>query len=288
MKRILSLILLFVALGAGAQEIAVKQGCFTSYTTREDSLLIEKKIAALKGQGSTVQELVFAAAKSMYGTPYVSNLLGLADGPERFRITVAKTDCILFVEAMLCMASVAAKEVDAPYYRAFAKEMVHCRYRKCSEINHFSDRIHYTTEWIRNLEARGVVKDITLELGGKVYDHPISYMSAHPSAYKMGVDDVDRIKAVEAELNREPLTLIPPEKIAGLAGKVQSGDIICYVTGIEGLDISHVVIACVQGGELRFIHASSTEKKVVLDARTVAQFVAGRRNCVGIKVVRPL
>ena len=288
MRRFLSTILLFVTLCAGAQEISVRHCCFTSYTTREDSLLIENRVAMLRKQGGTTQELVFKAAMSMYGTPYVANLLGLADQPERFRITVAKTDCILFVEAMLCLARTASSTQEGPAYDAFAKEMAHCRYRRPHRIEHFSDRIHYTTEWIRNLEARGIVKDITLELGGEVYDHPISYMSAHPSAYKMGVDDVARIKAVEANLNKEPMTLIPQEKIAGLAGKVQSGDIICYVTGIEGLDISHVVIACVQGGELRFIHASSTDKKVELDARTVAQFVAGRRNCVGIKVVRPL
>ena len=288
MRRFLSTILLFVTLCAGAQEISVRHCCFTSYTTREDSLLIENRVAMLRKQGGTTQELVFKAAKSMYGTPYVANLLGLADQPERFRITVAKTDCILFVEAMLCLARTAASTQEGPAYDAFAKEMAHCRYRRPHKIEHFSDRIHYTTEWIRNLEARGIVKDITLELGGEVYDHPISYMSAHPSSYKMGVDDVARIKAVEANLNKEPMTLIPPERIAGLAGKVQSGDIICYVTGIDGLDISHVVIACVQSGELRFIHASSADLKVELDKKTVAQFVAGRRNCVGIKVVRPL
>lgn len=288
MRRILFIFLLLVAFQAGAQEISVRHCCFTSYTTREDSLLIENRVAMLREQGGTTQDLVFKAAKSMYGTPYVANLLGLADQPERFRITLAKTDCILFVEAMLCLARTAQSTKEGPAYDAFAKEMAHCRYRRPHRIEHFSDRIHYTTEWIRNLEKRGVVKDITLELGGEVYNHPIGYMSAHPSAYKMGVDDIDRIKAVEAGLNREPMTLIPPEKIPGLEKKVRSGDIICYVTGIEGLDISHVVIACVQSGELRFIHASSADLKVELDKKTVAQFVAGRRNCVGIKVVRPL
>ena len=114
MRKVLSLLLLFLALQAGAQEISVRHCCFTSYTTREDSLLIENRVAMLRGQGSTTQELVFKAAKSMYGTPYVANLLGLADQPERFRITVAKTDCILFVESMLCLARTAASTQESP------------------------------------------------------------------------------------------------------------------------------------------------------------------------------
>ena len=114
MRKVLSLLLLFLALQAGAQEISVRHCCFTSYTTREDSLLIENRVAMLRGQGSTTQELVFKAAKSMYGTPYVANLLGLADQPERFRITVAKTDCILFVESMLCLSRTAASTQESP------------------------------------------------------------------------------------------------------------------------------------------------------------------------------
>ena len=287
MKHIVtSVALLFAVLAAGAQN---NHCCFTNHVSREDSLLVEQKVAMLKGSGATTTaELMLVAAKSMYGTPYVGGQLNLGDTPEEFRVVIGKTDCILFVEAMFCLARTAKLATEAPYYNFFVKQLAHCRYRKPHNMRYFSDRIHYTTEWIRNLEKRGLVKDITLDLGGEVYNHPINYMSTHASAYKMGADDVERIRAIEAELNEVPMTVISPAVIPRIASKVQSGDIICYVTTVEGLDIAHVAIACQMGGKLRFIHASSVEKKVVLDAKDVASYAAGRRNCAGIKVVRPL
>lgn len=289
MKHIVTPLLLFFAMVLQAQEIRVNQCNITSYVSREDSVLVERKIAMLKQAGGTVPELMLTAAKSMYGTPYVGGQLGLGDTREKFRVVVGHTDCILFVEAMLCLSRTAASApAEGPWYGWFAAEVAQCRYRNPRDIRYFSDRIHYTTEWIRNLESKGVVKDVTLELGGEYYDHPIDYMSTHPSAYKMGNADIDRIAAVEKGLNEEPMTVIPPDVIPRIASKVRNGDIICYVTTIGGLDISHVAIACVDGGVLIFIHASSAEMKVVLDAKSVANYAAGRRNCAGIKVVRPL
>lgn len=289
MKHIVTPLLLFLATILQAQELRVNQCNITSYVSREDSILVENKVAMLKAAGGTVPELMVTAAKSMYGTPYVGGQLGLGDTQEKFRVVLGHTDCILFVEAMLCLSRTAlwAPE-DGPWYGWFASELAHCRYRNPIGIRYFSDRIHYTTEWIRNLERSGVVQDMTLALGGEYYDHPINYMSTHPSAYKMGKADVDRIAAIEKSLNEEPLTVIPPDVIPRIASKVRSGDIICYVTTVGGLDIAHVAIAYVDKGVLKFIHASSVEKKVVLDAQSVASYAAGRRNCAGIKVVRPL
>ena len=289
MKHIVTPLLLFFALVLQAQEIRVNQCNITSYVSREDSVLVERKIAMLKQAGGTVPELMLTAAKSMYGTPYVGGQLGLGDTREKFRVVVGHTDCILFVEAMLCLSRTAASAPDeGPWYGWFAAEVAQCRYRNPRDIKYFSDRIHYTTEWIRNLESKGVVKDITMELGGEYYDHPINYMSTHPSAYKMGNADIDRIAAGEKRLNEEPMTVIPPDVIPRIASKVRNGDIICYVTTIGGLDISHVAVACIDNGVLKFIHASSAEMKVVLDAKSVVNYAAGRRNCAGIKVVRPL
>ena len=289
MKHIVTPLLLFFALVLQAQELRVNQCNITSYVSREDSILVEKKVAMLKGIGGTVPEMMLAAAKSMYGTPYVGGQLGLGDTQEKFRVVIGHTDCILFVEAMLCLARTAASApAEGPWYGWFASEVAHCRYRNPMNIRYFSDRIHYTTEWIRNLESAGVVQDMTLALGGEYFDHPINYMSTHPSAYKMGRADVDRIASVENMLNEEPLTVIPPDVIPRIASRVRSGDIICYVTSVGGLDIAHVAVAYVDNGVLKFIHASSIDKKVVLDAQSVASYAAGRRNCVGIKVVRPL
>lgn len=290
MKHIVTVVLLLVPLFLQAQDLRVRQGSVTSYVSREDSLLVENKVAMLKRAGGTVPDLMVVAAKSMYGTPYVGFQLGMGDTPERFRVVVGSTDCILFVEAMLCLARTAVSAPETgPWYNYFASEVVRCRYRNPREISRFSDRIHYTTEWIRNLEGKGVVKDMTIALGGEYYEnHPINYMSTHPSAYRMGQADAGRIAEIERGLNEEPITFIPPDVIPSIASRVKSGDIICYVTSVGGLDIAHVAVATRENGVLKFIHASSTAKKVVLDSQSVADYAAGRRDCVGIKVVRPL
>ena len=62
---------------------------------------------------------------------------------------------------------------------------------------------------------------------------------------------------------------------------IRNGDIICFRSNVEGLDISHVALAYWDKGELKFIHASFKEKKVVIDRQTIADYAKN-----GIRVVR--
>jgi hypothetical protein len=168
------------------------------------------------------------------------------------------------------------------------------RYR-CKPPYSYGDRIHYTTEWIRRQE--GVLKDITLDLGGEVNDHPIGFMSQNYKSYKQLTDadnipraalDLKKITEVEEALNKEPMTFIPKSKVASACGGIKSGDIICYVSGVKGLDIAHVAIAFVRDGRVGSIHASQKDGKVEIDRQTIEEYVSSRSNLSGIKVVRPL
>ena len=96
------------------------------------------------------------------------------------------------------------------------------------------------------------------------------------------------IEDVEKELNKVPMTQIPKARISSAAGGIRSGDIICFVTTVAGLDISHVALAYVENGRVGFIHASQNDGKVEIDARTIEEYVSRRSNLSGIKVVRPL
>ena len=141
------------------------------------------------------------------------------------------------------------------------------------------------------------MKDITLELGGETYDHPICFMTSNPKSYKQLADadnipraalDLKKIAEVEAELNKEPMTYIPTAKVEAAAKVIKSGDIICYVSNVEGLDIAHVALAYVENGRVGFIHASQKDGKVEIDKQTIAEYVGSRSHLSGIKVVRPL
>ena len=259
-------------------------------TTPADSLLAETVLAGLKEylaeteaaqEQTTVAELMVRAGKAMEGQPYVAGTLD--ESPEELRIYLTKTDCIIFVETCLALARTAAEGGD---FQVFANEIRQSRYRG-GRIEAYADRLHYTTEWARQGEARGVLQDITRALGGEPLVHPIDYMSAHPESYPL-MDDPDAIRAVEDRINSEPRYYIPKSKIDRALNMIRSGDIICLVSAVEGLDIAHVGLALVENGNVKLFHASTSTMKVTEDARTLQEYLSGRSSILGIQVLRPL
>lgn len=300
MKRINTL---FVALFAFTS-------CLVSHgqdyvTTQADVAKAEEVLAVLHqaeadavaaGKPLQISELMVLAAKELMGTEYVGGTLEEDPVNEKLRVYLTRTDCILFVETCFNLArTVKQKEGKVPSFSDYAKNVAATRYR-CKPPYTYGDRIHYTTEWIRRQEGKDL-KDITLELGGEVYDHPIHFMSSNPKSYKQLADaddipraalDLKKISEIEAELNKEPMTYIPKSKVAEAAKGIKSGDIICYVSKVEGLDIAHVAMAFVEDGRVGFIHASQADGKVEIDKQTIAEYVSSRSHLTGIKVVRPL
>jgi len=264
-------------------------------TAPEDKAVAERilKIAKESGKESTA-DLMMVCAEALKGTPYVGGTLDDGWNGEELRLFLTKTDCIIFVETCLGLAQ-AAKTAN-PCFNDLARNVSRTRYRCEKAPYSYSDRVHYTTEWLRRQEGTSL-RDVTLEVGGKVWNHPINFMSTHSDKYPMLCDksinpdaseDLEAIRATEAKLNEDPMTYIPKERIASIQGKIKTGDIICFVSSVPGLDIAHVAIASVQDGRVGFVHASMKEKKVVLDSKTIADYVLSRSNLSGIKVIRPL
>ena len=292
---------LFVALSAlmCLCQVSFGQGYITANADKEVALKVMKTLsdslatAGSEGKDLSTADLMVLAAKSMLGTKYVAGTLDEDPLKEELKVYLTRTDCIIFVETCLNLART-VKDGKAASFEAFAANVAGTRYR-CKPPYSYSDRIHYTTEWIRRQE--GSLSDITLDLGGETYDHPIDFMSTHTKSYKQLADadnipraalDLKRIEEVEAALNKEPMTYIPKPKVAAAASGIKSGDIICYVSNVKGLDIAHVAIAYVDKGRVGFIHASQADGKVEIDRQTIAEYVGSRSHLSGIKVVRPL
>ncbi len=251
-------------------------------TSPADSLLAERVLAELAPHaGEPVPALMVRAGKALEGQPYVAGTLDETPG-EKLRIYLTRTDCIIFVETCLALARTASQGGD---FEAFADEIRQSRYRG-GRVESYADRLHYTTEWARQGEARGVLKDITDDLGGVPLDHPLSYMSSHPESYPL-MDDVQAIRDIEDKINAKPRHYIPRNKVTQALGGIRSGDIICLVTSVEGLDISHVMMAVVENGKVRLLHASTGPMKVVIDTRTLPEYLTGRSSVIGIQVLRP-
>lgn len=265
-------------------------------TTQKDSLLAESILTDLREylaekEHVSVAELMVRAGKALEGQAYVAGTLDeAADGQgengvrkEEVRIFLTRTDCIIFVETCLALARTAAQCGD---FQMFANEIRQSRYRD-GRVEAYADRLHYTTEWARQGEARGVLQDVTRALGGAPLDHPVNYMTSHPGSYPL-MDDSAAIRAVEAGINSEPRYYIPKSRIGGALPDIRSGDIICLVSAVEGLDIAHVGLALVENGKVRLLHASTGPMKVTEGPGTLQEYLAGRSSLTGIQILRPL
>ena len=252
-------------------------------TTPADSLLAERVLAELAlHAGESVPDLMVRAGNALIGQPYVAGTLDDEPG-EKLRIYLTRTDCILFVETCLALARTTVQGGD---FQVFADEIRQSRYRG-GRVESYADRLHYTSEWGMQGEARGTLRDVTQDLGGIRLDHPINYMSSHPDSYPL-MDDVDAIREAEAGINAKPRYYIPKNRLGEALKGIRSGDIIGLVTSVEGLDISHVMMAVVdKPGTVRLLHASTGPMKVVIDSRTLPEYLAARSSVTGIQVLRP-
>jgi len=280
MKKIAFLLtLLFSTLACQAQP---KRAAVDYVTTPEDRAMAEQVLAELKANPAEAPGAqMVRAAKALLGQPYVAGTLEELP-EEKLCIYLTRTDCILFVETCVGLVRTARQDGD---FETLASELLQSRYRdgRCSR---YEDRIHYTTEWARQGERRGTVENVSGALGGVALDHPVHYMSKHPDAY-VRMKDVEAIAAMEDRINAEKSTYIPKAKLRAALKGIQNGDIIFFNTSTDGLDISHCAIALAEPGKpVRFIHASTGAKKVTVEAKTLEEYVMGRKSVAGIEVYR--
>ena len=282
-------------------------------TTPEDSVLVTEIIGSLRNEiaakdsAYTMPELMVSAGRSLLGKEYVAGTLDGGD-KEILTIYINKTDCILFVEACTNLARAAVNpSIPENDFLSYAANVLQTRYRD-GKTEHYSDRVHYTTEWIRQAQANGILEDKTLEFGGEVYDHPIGFMTKNSKYYRQlaeadsdpnAAKDIFAIKAVEAKLNEIPQYYIKDTDIKKAEPFIQTGDIIGYMSVTEGLDIAHVALAYVtdpdgaviygphdSNATVGFMHASMAEMQVVIDHQTISDYACSRKSITGICVAR--
>ena len=86
----------------------------------------------------------------------------------------------------------------------------------------------------------------------------------------------------EKEINLRPHYYVPKQEIEKCSSGIKNGDILCFVTSIKGLDVTHVGIAYWKDGQLTFIHASSSAKKVIIQASSLRDYAEGIKSCKGV------
>ena len=258
MRRWMTVLALFLSLMACQGQTPAEK----YLTTPEDKALAVQVMTDLKGYADEpVGDRMVRAAEALLGQPYVA---GTLEEPEQETLCIylTRTDCILFVET--CLGLVRAAGQDGSF-ETLARELRESRYRD---------------------GVCGRYEDRPGALGGVDFGHPVHYMSRHPDSYKR-MTDVDAIAAIERQINAVPSSYIPKSALKKALPGIRNGDIILFTTKVDGLDVSHCAIAKVAPGKpVRFIHASTVPMKVVMDPKTLEEYVMGRKAVTGIQVYR--
>jgi len=257
------------------------------YVTDKDKEIYEQYVKTMDSKGKLPWDnLLIETALYFLNTPYVASTL--EKDPEGLVVNLREMDCTTFAENVLALARTVRN--GEPSFEHFCRNLQQIRYRE-GTISDYTDRLHYMTDWLYVNEQKGIVKDINKETGGKVYPLHLSFISTHPDSYKPLQSDPERVKRMadkEKEINSRSYYYIPEKDIPALSSQLKNGDIVCFTTSIEGLDVTHVGIVYKQEGTTTFIHASSSAKKVIINPDSISTYVEKIKTNTGIIVARPL
>ncbi len=232
--------------------------------------------------------------RTFVGTPYVPGTLEV-DGPERLVINFQGLDCVTFVENVLTLSRfVRGENVDALLGDRVAAEeryealLTEIRYRQ-GRVEGYSSRLHYFTDWIGSNEERGLVRDVTREIGADLDTEPVDFMTTHTETYRQLSDPehVSRIREAEERLSEKGRWYLPQDRLAASSSSIRDGDIIAATSTVPGLDVAHTGLALWVEGRLHLLHAPLVGEAVQVSEVPLADRLLGIRAQDGVIVARP-
>ena len=283
MKRQLFLIIaLFAILGSVRGEGRV------SYL-QKDSLTICRLLDEARTLPRTTNFPLFFARKFL-DIPYVAHTLEINDD-ERLVVNTRQLDCTTLVETVTALTLCAYRHLFT--WRDYLNALTAMRYRH-AQIDDYTSRIHYFTEWITLNTEAGIVTEIQAPDPpfSAVQHVNVSYMSTHPNSYKAlreHPEFVDAIREMERQVTGGTFRYIPKQAVRNhtlLRRVINDGDIIAITCKKAGLDIAHLGFAVWKDGRLHLLNASMLHKKVVEEPLTLYQYLQKHSTHTGIRIIR--
>lgn len=265
--------------------------------TAEDWVILREKAAWAWSEGIDSLPMGESMARlglSFVGTPYTPGTLELA-GAEDLVVNLEEFDCVTLVENVLALARfirLARPEIldsDVETGALFRGLLTEIRYRG-GRVDGYPSRLHYFSDWILDNQGKGLVREVTADLGG-VEDHrAVDFMSRHPEAYRQLSNPLSlrAIQEGEAQLSALTRYRIPEEEIPFRSGGILDGDIIAATSSLTGLDVAHTGLAIWRGGALYLLHAPLVGEAVEVSEAPLAERILRISGQDGIRVVRPL
>lgn len=233
----------------------------------------------------SIGEITQVLSEQFLGTPYAEGLLDRSQNETLFT-SLREFDCVLFVETVLAIArGIVAQDYSS---HTFTQNLKQQRYEN-GEINGYCSRLHYFSYWIEDNQRRGIVTDITKDLGGISLNKKLDFMSTNWKKYpKLVASEKEHqcIEQMEARLNATAVDYIPINQIRSRYRELKSGDILAIATRVPGLDVTHTgFVYRSSRGEVGIIHAAPGRGvKISPDLETYLNRV---EDAIGVIVARP-
>ena len=293
MRGFFAFYLLLVTLTVSAQRVEV---------TPQDSALVVKLLQKAQTERGNENRMLYFA-KQFVGLPYVAHTLEVGD-EEHLVVNLHEFDCTTLVETAAALAL--CDSHDQRTFGDYCHWLTQLRYRD-GQLTDYTSRLHYFTWWGEDNEAKGLVECISqdpqptafykkltsVKLFNETQTLNLNYMSEHPGLYRQlkehpewveQIHDLERITSGKS-YRYIPKRLLGARQSASL-GLIHDGDILAIITSKAGLDTSHVGIAFWQDARLHMLHASSLQKKVVLDSETLFDYQQKQPTQLGVRIFR--
>jgi hypothetical protein len=204
---------------------------------------------------------------------------------EHLVVNLREHDCVTFVENVVALVWHVRSRGKS--FEAFQRLLQKIRYRH-GRLQGYSSRLHYFSDWIYDNQKKGIVRDVTAEVGGRPLRKAITFMTTNPGLYPQLKNTVNlrRMKSVERAISTRSLFFIPRKAVRHLEDRIQDGDIVAITTNTECLDVQHVGLAAKVKNRIHLLHASKVEGKVVLSKKTLYRYLMENRTHSGIMVAR--
>ncbi|MGJ8656881.1 MAG: N-acetylmuramoyl-L-alanine amidase-like domain-containing protein [Akkermansiaceae bacterium] len=229
-------------------------------------------------------------ALELQGIPYKAYTLEIHNKIESPSVNFSGLDCWTFFETVMGMAKMLETPKKSYTHSDLLAQIEHTRYRGGVCKGNYLDRIHYLAEWYKDNDKRKNIDDITRKFPTVTMPNQCNEMSLlwkHYRYLKHNPELRPLMAQSEREITAMTVKMVPKSKVPGIEKHLKNGDIIGIARHGNGSYCSHVgIIIKDDKGQARFMHASTTYKKVVVDS-TISGYLNKFKKHAGILIARP-
>ncbi|UJP67117.1 DUF1460 domain-containing protein [Mongoliitalea daihaiensis] len=252
--------------------------------TPENKLAVERISQKMDQLPEELSDRITAIGEFFLNTPYVEKTLEITDD-ESLIINILGFDCTTFVESVIALNR--SRDLLKYGIGPFENALTFVRYR-AGVRNGYPSRLHYFSDWMSDAVAKGVLRDITQDIGGVKYPNKPTFMSENPQFYPQLANEfnLNAMKMIEKGIAEQTYYYIPKDQVQSIEHKIKNGDLIAITASMANLDMVHVGFAVQKNGRIHLLHASSSSKKVEISEKPLHEYLQATKSQSGIMVGR--